>query len=415
MKLQVKYNRATISAAVFVLLMGSISYYFLLRYILIKELDDSLKVEEQEIIHHIQTQKNLPEETQFRDQQIHFIPTANKERRRFVTTEVFNKSEKESQISRQLIFPVSVNGQQYTALVSKSEEETEDMLILIGFVTAGVILLLFIFLFIANRILFQKIWKPFYATLSAMKQFNLSNPGKLILKKNEINEFNDLNTALGEMTQKVAQDYQSLKTFADNASHEMQTPLAVINSKLDLLIQDQELTEKNMQHLQSIYDSISKLTRLNQSLLLMTKIENQQFRDAKKLRIDELLNEQLSHFEELINSKQLRVSTSLEKSEAFMNPMLADILINNILANAIRHNVQAGRIEIESGGNYFAISNHSNTNPLDKQSIFHRFQKGNGSDGLGLGLAIVKQICELYGFQVGYTFNNQMHAFRVKM
>jgi signal transduction histidine kinase len=413
MKLQSKYNRATITTAIFVLMLGSISYYFILRYVLIREVDDSLRVEEQEILDHVNAHNSLPEETNYRDQQIHFKPATTIENRRFVSTSVRNASENESFVSRQLIFPVKVGGTLYTAVVTKSEEEAEDMLILIALLTAAVVLLLFVLLFLTNRILFKKIWRPFYATLASMKQFNLSNPGRISLSTNEVDEFNDLNMAVNEMTGKVVEDYQSLKTFTDNASHEMQTPLAVINSKLDLLIQDQELTEKNMQHLQSIYDSVRRLTRMNQSLLLIAKIENQQFPDAKKLRLDNLLNERLQHFEELIQSKQLIISTSLKKCEVVMSPVLADILLNNLLANAIRHNVISGSIEIEATNNYIAISNQSESSVLDDKIIFDRFQKASGSDGLGIGLAIVKQICELYGFRLGYAFKKQMHAFQV--
>jgi signal transduction histidine kinase len=413
MKLQAKYTRATISAAIFVLILGSISYYFMLKYVLIQEVDDALRVEEQEILDHIAAHHGLPEETNYHDQQIHFFPASATEKRRLLSTNVRNETEKESTISRQLIFPVQVDGKNYRAVVTKSEEEAEDMLFLIALLTAAVILLLFVLLFIVNRILFKKIWKPFYATLGAMKQFNLSNPDRIDLGKNEIDEFNDLNRAVNEMTRKVAKDYESLKTFADNASHEMQTPLAVINSKLDLMIQDQGLTEKNMQHLQGIYDSVTKLTRMNQSLLLIAKIENHQFPNAKKLRLDDLLNDRLQHFEELIQSKQLKVSTSLHRCEVLMNPVLADIMLNNLLANAIRHNVQYGDLEIESSSNYIAISNNSEITFLDEKIIFDRFQKASGSDGLGIGLAIVKQICDLYGFHVAYAFRKHMHAFQV--
>jgi signal transduction histidine kinase len=271
-----------------------------------------------------------------------------------------------------------------------------------------------VILFIANKMLFQKLWRPFYSTLSAMKEFDLSKPGQIILTRNGIDEFNDLNKAVYEMTKKVAGDYESLRTFADNASHEMQTPLAVINSKLDLMIQEQAMTEKNMQHLESMYDSVTRLTRLNQSLLLISKIENHQFPDAKNVRLDDLLRERLQHFEELVLSKHLVLKSSLEKCEVQMNPVLADILLNNLLANAIRHNIPSGNIEIESANDHLSITNHSNQSHLNEKVIFDRFHKSAGSDGLGIGLAIVKQICDLYGFRISYAFRKEMHVFNIE-
>ena len=412
MKLQVKYNRATISAAVFVLLIGSISYYFILRYVLIKEVDDALKVEEQEILYHVRTYHSLPEETNYKDQLIHFYPASVIQKREIKSVRV-KDDEDEMSISRQLSFPIQVNGKNYLAVVTKSEEEAEDMLLIIGAVTVGVILVLIAAMFFANRILLKKLWSPFYSTLGAMKQFNLSSPIQINPTSNNIDEFNDLNKAVNEMTAKVAGDYLTLKTFADNASHEMQTPLAVINSKLDLLIQDQQLSEKNMEHLQSIYEAMSRLRRMNQSLLLITKIENHQFPDAKQVRLDSLVAERLQHFEELLQARHLVVTTSLQKCEVRMNPLLADILLNNLLTNAIRHNVPSGNIEIASQQYSLLITNQSQQAPLNEGEVFQRFHKDAQSDGLGIGLAIVKQICDLYGFRISYAFRGQQHAFQL--
>src|SRR5436309_3176848 len=129
MKLQVKYNRATLSAAVFVLLLGSIGYYFILRYVLIKEVDDALKVEEQEILYHIQTYHSLPEETNYKDQLIHFYESNSPQKRQLRSVHAKLANQDNAAISRQLSFPVKVNGKSYLAVVTKSEEEAEDMLI----------------------------------------------------------------------------------------------------------------------------------------------------------------------------------------------------------------------------------------------------------------------------------------------
>jgi len=276
-----------------------------------------------------------------------------------------------------------------------------------------VILLLLAILFISNRILLRKIWKPFHSTLSAMKDFNLSNPTPIVLEKSHIDEFNALNSAWTQMTQKINQDYESLKTFADNASHEMQTPVAVINSKLDLLIQDQQLTEKNMQHVQVMYHAVDKLTKLNQSLLLITKIENNQFKEKHPINIPTIVEERLSQLEELIQSKQLSVKTVFKESPVFMHSMLADILINNLLVNAIRHNISHGIIIIATRPGSIKISNSGEAIGLDPNTIFNRFEKSNASDGMGLGLAIIKQICDTYHFTIHYSFNEGMHNFEV--
>ena len=233
------------------------------------------------------------------------------------------------------------------------------------------------------------------------------------LEKSEIDEFNALNSAWTQMTQKMNQDYESLKAFADNASHEMQTPLAVINSKLDLLIQDQRITEKSMQHVQAMYHAVDKLTKLNQSLLLITKIENNQFKEKPRIDLSTVLKERLSNLEELILSRQLTVNTDLEESTVSMHPVLADILINNMLVNAIRHNDSGGVINIAAGKGSVKITNSGCNSPLDQNTIFNRFEKSNASDGTGLGLAIVKQICDTYQFKIEYSFQKGLHDFKI--
>ncbi len=139
---------------------------------------------------------------------------------------------------RELVFSVNLGGQFYTVSVGKSEEETEDLLELIMMITAGMILLLLGTLFLANRLLLRRIWQPFYRTLGGMREFNLSSRQPLPAGDTDIEEFRNLDEATRQMTQQILKDYEMLKNFTDNASHEMQTPLAIINSKLDLLIQD---------------------------------------------------------------------------------------------------------------------------------------------------------------------------------
>ena len=413
MKLQTKYNKATITAAIIVLLIASIVYYFFVWYALIEQVDEALRVEEVEIYHHIKVHDTLPAESHFIDQRIEFIEATTAENRRFESKKVFNPLDNEMENSRQLIFPVQVKGMFYTAIVTKSQAEAEHLLLLILGITTVVILLLLVMLFISNRILLKKIWKPFHSTLSAMKEFNLSNPQPVILEKSQIDEFNALNSAWSQMTKKINQDYESLKTFADNASHEMQTPVAVINSKLDLLIQDQQLSEKSMNHVQAMYDAVHKLTKLNQSLLLITKIENNQFKDKHTINLTSVLKERLSHLEELIHSRQLVVNTDFKESTVAMHPILADILINNMLFNAIRHNIPQGVINLASRQGSMKISNSGDGTGLDSNTIFNRFEKSNASEGTGLGLAIVKQICDSYHFTIHYSFKNGLHGFEI--
>ena len=171
-----------------------------------------------------------------------------------------------------------------------------------------------------------------------------------------------------------------------------------------------------MKHLQEIYNALGRLSNLNQSLLLLTKIENNQFIGSAAISLDNLIKEKLEQFEELLENKKIIITTDLETTTIHCNEQLADILINNLLTNAIRYNLQNGSISIRLSGNALHISNSSFLPPLDHDKVFHRFYRHTATkqDGNGLGLSIVKQICDIAGYSITYRYNNDLHEFIVQ-
>jgi signal transduction histidine kinase len=413
MKLQAQYNRISVVSSIIVLLIAAIGYYFLLHYVLTEQLDETLRVEQVEIQDYIRGKHSLPPATTYKDQKIQFEKAEKDFPQRFNTLKLYDAADKENELSRQLIFPVQVNGQYYAASVTKSQEATEEMRGLILLITLGLIILLSILLFFANRFLVKRLWKPFRTTLTSIKNFNLDAPSAIKTEKTSISEFNELNESINLMTEKAVKDYLSLKDFTDHASHEMQTPLAVINSKLDILIQDPALSEKNLQHLQGIYNAIDKMSKLSQSLLLLTKIDNKQFSVSMEVDIQLIVKNKLEELGEWILEKSLVINNRVNDLHITMNPQLADMLITNLVTNAIRHSEAHGQILLQSGKNIFIISNPGTT-ALDKHRIFDRFWKTEHSDGTGLGLAIVKRICDQYGFSLRYEFKDADHFFTIQ-
>jgi signal transduction histidine kinase len=415
-KLFARYNRINILASILALLLGSFGYYFIIRGVLIHELDDALKVEEAEILNHVKTQDQLPEPSSYRDQQINFMPASAPVRRQFIniTLPELGHHHHDWQPCRQLLFPVTAGGKLYTASVTKSEEETEDLLGWIMLVTAGMIIILLGILFMANRLLLRRTWQPFYRTLESLRDFDLTRREPLVHTVTSIEEFRNLQTAVDQMTEKIRKDYEMLRDFADNASHEMQTPLAIINSKLDLMIQDQDLEEKHHRQLQGMYDAIGRLRHLNQSLLLLTKIENNQFNQAAPVALETFIEKKLAQMEDPIKVKHLTITTDIRPCQLQMNAYLTDILVNNLLGNAIRHNYDKGTIFIQLQQEFLQISNTGSPLSFDPGTIFDRFIKGPHSEGTGLGLAIVRQICENYGFSLTYAYEEERHTIRIQ-
>lgn len=412
MKLQAQYNRITIISTLFILLIAAAGYYFLVRYVLTSQLDEALKVEEVEIYDYIKKYDSLPAPTVYKDQRISFEPTNLPGRRSFRSLEAFNSEENENESSRQLLFPVKINSKNYIVSVTKSAETTEDLVWIILFSTVALIVLLTVILFFTNRLLLKKLWQPFRNTLSSIKEFHLSAPVEISLQPTKITEFKELNESIRMMAKKVMKDYQSLKDFTDHASHEMQTPLAIINSKLDVLIQEPELSEKSLGQVQGIYKAVEKLSRLCQSLLLLARIENNQYTSTQIVLLNELIEEKSKELQEWISAMSLKIVMQLTPLPVIMNRELAEILISNLFRNAVRHNEANGTIIIQTSVNKLTVSNTGKT-VLDKSRVFDRFYKSDHSDGSGLGLAIVQQICDQYHFKLDYCFKDNQHHLSV--
>lgn len=413
MKLIAKYNRVNIPITIAVLLISSIAYYFILHYVLLRQVDKDLRIEQQEIIHHIKENGSLPETSNYKDQQITFQKTnLTNFKEKYSTQSVYNKKEDEEEPYRRIDFMVTQNGTNYIATVKKSEQETEDIVRLILTITFSVIAVLLLVLFITNRFLLSKLWEPFNHTLRQLKQFNLSSKNNITLESTNVDEFIELNKTAISLTQKVRNDYDSLKSFTGNASHEIQTPLAIIKNKIELLSQSDNLEESQIHIIQSLNDAASRLSRLNQSLLLLTRIENRQFEPSDRINLSAVVQKCIDNFRELAELKDIKIEKNIKNNITVeMNDSLADILISNIILNAIKHNFPGGSIKIDLNESAFVVSNSGDEPKLKTAELFERFKKESTSpESLGLGLSIVKTICDTYGFDLSYNYTDGMHV-----
>ncbi|TDX01033.1 sensor histidine kinase [Dinghuibacter silviterrae] len=419
MKLAATYQRFYFVLLAILLALGCLSYYVVIRYILIHQVDNDLKIEQQELLDFVHLHDSLPAPSHYRDQQLdwrqgtmdfgvaggpgHRGRDHDRDRRRFC-----NVGD-----SREVQFPVRVKGTDYIVTITKSLEETEDLLWLILWVTAGSILVLVAGLFIGNRFLLRRIWHPFYETLDYLKSFRLSAPPKGGPGVSKIDEFNLLGRSVEEMTVKMQRDYLALQQFTDHAAHEMQTPLAVIKSKLDLMMQEPGLTAHQLERMQQLLLSVNRLSRLNQSLLLLTRIENRQYLEKEPVELKTLVEEKLDVWQEWIREHGLTVTLDLMPETVRMHPFLAESLVNNLLSNAVRHNVPGGEILVTLLPGLFSVKNTGAHKALDPDRLFQRFQKQHPSEGVGLGLAIVKEIVEMSGMGIRYEYGEGTHTFTV--
>ena len=217
------------------------------------------------------------------------------------------------------------------------------------------------------------------------------------------------------MMTKMRVDFKNQKQFTENAAHEMQTPLAVIKAKIDLLIQSEKLGNSETELIFSIDNAASQLSRLYKALLLLAKIENRQFVVQQKIGLSKIVDDSLFFFADHILAKQINIKKSyLSGVEININPDLCSILVNNLIQNAIRHNIDHGNINIYLKENELMIVNTGNPEPLANDLIFNRFQKkSHSNESVGLGLAIAREIANTNGLDLNYVYKDNLHFFTI--
>lgn len=326
-------------------------------------------------------------------------------------TTSFDKRENEIIPMRILTFSFKNQQNHYLIRLSKSLIERDELREVIGRFIVILLGLFVIVLFWLNRVISSSVWLPFYEILSKTKGFKVSQNQPLSFAKTNILEFDDLQKVLQEMTDKISTDYHALKEFTENASHEIQTPLAIIRSKLENLIQSENLQETDMKAIQTVYEAAGRLSKLNQSLLLLTKIDNQQFQTKEPINLSQTIENQIINFEDFITGKQISITKNLDTAvELSINPTLLDILISNLLINSIKHNLRNGTISVVLTHKKLTIQNTGESLVNSPNDFFGRFKKHNTeSDSLGLGLAIVKKICDTNNLKIDYQYQNNLH------
>jgi signal transduction histidine kinase len=273
------------------------------------------------------------------------------------------------------------------------------------FIILGVVMV------ISSFFISRWMFKPFNLTLDKIKNFNIKSLQPTVLGKSGIKEFDILNGFINQMTEKVSSDYKNLKEFTENASHELQTPLAITKGKLELLLQEENLTREHMDLIESSYESIIHMSKLNKSLTLLSKIENEEFSNKEPIDVSLELNKALADFNDLIKLKSLELETDIQDEVGLENDKtLIKILLNNLLQNAIRHNNEGGKIFVHLTKNTLRIKNTGDDLDIPGEQLFERFKKGKHSEkNTGLGLSIVQKICEVSHYKISYNIEKEWH------
>ena len=334
----------------------------------------------------------------------------------YLDSMVYIKEKKETEPAR-ILTTIFRNGQDefyeltvYTPTIEKADlKESIFYLLIILFASLLVVIL------IVNVWVFRNSMKPFYRLLEWLEGYRLGT-GKIKLENpTNTTEFQKLNEAVMSFAFHSEEVYDQQKLFIGNASHEMQTPLAVCMNRLEMLMEDEALTENQLKEIVGTYQTLEYASKLNRSLLLLSKIDNSQFVEEKEIDMNGLVKRYLEDYCDVYAYKNIDVH--VEETGNFivrMNDVLAGILITNLLKNAFVHNMDNGSLCIDISSDSIRLKNSAEDAPLDRKHIFERFYQGHKKEGsTGLGLALVDAVCRHSRLKVKYLYEEGWHIFEL--
>ncbi|KYG80787.1 sensor histidine kinase [Roseivirga echinicomitans] len=415
MKLLVKSGRYFIGSALVVFLVGGIVFYFAFERIIEHEVSELLLHESDQWIQQLEMAEEpiLPPKSN----ELEIELTASYSPALVYTDTLFyNSLEEETMPFKQLTRYAIINGQNYKLTVRKSLIEKEDILFMVTLSLSVLFVFILLGLFWVNRFVSKKLWSSFYQNLKLFQGYDLNQSKQFKPIESDIEEFNALNETLMKVTDKIAADYISLKEFTENAAHETQNPIAIIKSNLDILAEDETIKVDGQQRLEKMSSALQRVSLINKNLLLLSKLENHQFSGMERMDMKAVINSVLEDFKDFSDAMAVKVEILVSEASCYyiINKSIVDILLQNLIGNAIKHNIQNGFLRIELIGDILTITNSGLPLTVPAESLFERFKKGKStSNSIGLGLAIVKTACDNQGLQIQYQSKNDEHQITV--
>ena len=408
MKLLTKTSLNFISASVIFFLLGSVAMYFSVRNIIAEDLQNRLLQQQKDFFYNAD-QNNLTDLSS----KLVFIQITDKEIVYSFSDTVLIVNDSYI-LYRKLQFSYLKDEQYYNVSILKNQSQSDSLIKKIVIMNVGFAMLFFLIMFFVNRHSIKSALSVFYSTIRKLEDFELSKLQTLTLETAEVQEIKKLNEVFEKMATQIYNDFEAQKEYTENVSHELQTPLAIISSKADELMQADNLSKEQMEQLELLLETTNRLSKINQALIFLTKIDNRFYTQGSSFSLNDLIKEKLQIFDTAIQYKNLKLELDLlDVTQVYMNPYLAETLIINLIKNAIIHNTTGGLLRIHLSNNIFSISNSGSPLSFPEKDIFKRFTRSeNSKKNLGIGLSIVQRICELYTFEIAYTYAN-VHQFKI--
>lgn len=390
------------------ILLGGVLTYQIFKFIAYEEIDEFLQYEKNRILTWYELNNDVPDVNSI----ARVYPVEAPFTPFFADTLLLETGDMEMVPHRELHFSITYDDQHLGVvlrhLLLGSEDFQEGAALLMGTITLLMVMLIFVGVTVVTR----SVWQPFFDTVNRIKYYRPDQPPD-ILPGHRVFEFNLLNESVNQMSQKIWEDYNRTKSFNENAAHELQTQLSLIKTASEQLPEFLEKDEAGLKVVQSIHEATTRLSFMLRSLLLLSKIGNREFPDKKPVELNQIIEQTLDIFSEDIRMRDLRLKVGLCKINLHMDPGLANILVTNLIKNAIMHNVHGGYIHIFLDVNQFEIKNSGLEPEEPADGYLTRFRKGK-TGNMGLGLDIVSEICRLYDFILDYQTENDIHHIKIQ-
>jgi len=417
MKLIDQTTRNYLYATLFVFGVGIFMYYFLVQKVLFDGIDEALHQEKIQLLNNLRyetDERNLVQTDRLTIVRLDGVNHHASDE--YKTIEQMDHEDNEMQDYRELHSISQHAGTYYEIKIQQSLSETETLLDSLLPIQIVFFLLVMSIILLISRYVSGRVWQPFYTLLEKIRNYDLNQNRYIDQNKSDIDEFNELGKSVERMTRKIYQDYIAQKEFNENTSHELQTPLAIIRNKLDLLIQSPELSEQDLGLIQDVYDAIHRLSHLNRGLLLLAKIDNRQFHEKSNVSLDQVIRKAVTAYREQIDMKNIKLILFVAEDIVIQaEPTLIETLVYNLLSNAVKYNLEGGQLKIEANGSELIISNTGTQDQISAEKLFKRFAGNGGESSTGLGLSIVKKICDLYGYSIEYKHDGFAHQISIEL
>ena len=395
----------------------SVAFYFIMKYEVYQNTDEVLFNRANNISEYLRKTRSDIKHYPLSDYQVKEITPAEYKTfpvQIYSDTLVYEPTDDEYDEYRKLEATFNFDDRYLQVTVIKPRLESTEIINTILFTLIPLSGLMVILLVISARLLNKKLWLPFYGIIDFLSAYRNDKDTQLPSHKRTADEFSQLEASINRLILRNREVFQEQKQFIENASHETQTPLAIIQSQMEILLQSPDLSQQQSDIIQSALRETDRLNRLNRTLLFISKIENQQFLERSAVQTYELTHRLLKYFEE--KKAKLNISVEMNGNRASIvntNKMLLEVMIGNLIKNAFAHNLENGSVSIGISSDSFRIENTGK--PLNEPNrIFERFyNKAKGTDNWGLGLSIVKKIVEINHWKIRYDWVDQRHIFTI--